>query len=328
MPSPRRLAPLPEPLRMRLFTRAQALAHGLTAAHLRGPRVRRVFRGLYCDPALSNQVEALLVAALHLAPPGSAVGGLHAVALHDLPLPLIAGGHDVSRDERLLGNALQVCAPASGRRTNRRPGLEISWTALPDAHVHVIKRIRVLATGRLLLELAADGWVREDLVALADAAMHNHRVTHEQLRDVLDWAAKRRGCRLARVVVDLADAASESPMETRLRLLIVDARLPRPRVNRPVMDGRRTVARPDLSYPEWKIAIEYDGADHADSPRRARDEERRFELRARGWTVLTFTSHEVLVTPEVVVARVRAEIRRATAIAVSSAGFGRSDTAV
>lgn len=323
---PRRVAPLPHPLRLRLFTRADALAHGLTPAQLRGPMVRRVFRGLYCDPAVSNHLEALLLAAIRLLPPGAAVAGLHAVALHGLPLPLLAGGHGVSRDERLLASSLRVCIPATSPRKNARPGLEVAWTELPDAHTQLIKRVRVLAVSRLLVELAADGWDRADLVALADAALHNHKVTEAQLREVLEWAAGRRGCRLARIVVELADAGAESPMETRLRLLLIDAGLPRPRSNRAVRDGGRVVARPDLSYPEWKIAIEYDGADHADSLRRARDEERRVELRARGWTVLTFTSQEVLLMPELVVARVRAEIGRAQR--TSSAGLPRSQTAV
>lgn len=322
----RRVAPLPEPLRLRLFTRAEAVAHGLTAAQLRGPMVRRVFRGLYCDPAVSDHLDALLLAAMRLLPPGSAVAGLHAAALHGLPLPLLVRGHEISRGERLLDSPLRVCVPAAGIRKNARPGLAVSWTQLPDSHVQLVQRVRVLAAARLIVELAADGWERADLVALADAALHNHRVTEQQLREVLDWAAGRRGCRLARVVVDLADAGAESAMETRLRLLLIDAGLPRPRCNRSVKDGGRTVARPDLSYPEWKIAIEYDGADHADSLRRARDEERRVELRARGWTVLTFTSQEVLLAPEVVVARVRAEIGRARRS--SSAGFGRSQAAV
>lgn len=322
MPKLRGRAPLPTRLRGRVFTRGQALAAGLTASQLRGPRVRRVFRGLYCDPAVSDQVEALLTAALHLLPAGSAIAGLHAAALHGLPLPLLTDRHAASI-------ALRVCVPVSVTRKNHRVGLDVRWTELPAAHVQVVQGIRTLAPARLLLDLAADGWGRDDLVALVDAALHNHRVTAAQLAEVLAWAARRRGCRLARLVIGLADAGAESPMETRLRLIIIDAGLPKPLTNRPVKDRGRTVAWPDLSYPEWKIAIEYDGADHAGSARRARDEWRRVELRERGWTVLTFTSHEVLKAPEVVVARVRAQIGRAASQAstAASAGIARSQVA-
>jgi very-short-patch-repair endonuclease len=326
MPRGRGPAPLPPPLRHKLFTRAEAIAHGLTPAQLRGPMVCRVFRGLYCDPAVSGQLNRLLLAALQVVPSGSAIAGLHCAAMHDLPLPLVTGGHGIDLLERLLTSPLHVCVPATGTRKNHRPGMEIRFTALTSDHVLQVGGVAVLAPARLLLELAADGWDRVDLVALVDAALHSHRVTSQQLTEALRWGARRRGCRLARAVVDLADAGAESPMETRLRLIIVDAGLPGPQTNRPVKDGSRTVARPDLSYPEWKIAIEYDGADHATSPRRARDEARRVALRERGWTVLTFTSHEVLVTPEVVVARVRAEIGRASRAA--SAGLGRLDEVV
>jgi very-short-patch-repair endonuclease len=91
-------------------------------------------------------------------------------------------------------------------------------------------------------------------------------------------------------------------------MIIVLAGLPRPESNLAVYRDGEFVARPDLSYPEHKLAIEYDGAAHADAQRRSADERRRVELRALGWRVLTFTSSEVLGAPEVVVARIAAEL--------------------
>ncbi|RIQ24462.1 hypothetical protein [Jiangella rhizosphaerae] len=52
-------------------------------------------------------------------------------------------------------------------------------------------------------------------------------------------------------------------METRVRLLIVDAGLPSPEVGVNVIDHTGTwLARPDHSDPDLKIAIEYDGDHH------------------------------------------------------------------
>jgi hypothetical protein len=72
-----------------------------------------------------------------------------------------------------------------------------------------------------------------------------------------------RGIRQAREVAELADARAESPMESRLRMTIVGAGLPRHEVQEPVLDTDQTVpARPDLAYPAARLGIEYDGATH------------------------------------------------------------------
>ncbi len=52
-------------------------------------------------------------------------------------------------------------------------------------------------------------------------------------------------------------------METRLRLLLVRAGLPRPQVQWVVQDEvAREAVWLDLAYPEHMIGIEYDGAEH------------------------------------------------------------------
>jgi hypothetical protein len=77
-------------------------------------------------------------------------------------------------------------------------------------------------------------------------------------------------------------------METRLRMLLVLAGLPEPVVNHPIRDeSGRVVYRLDLSYPEWRIAVEYDGRQHADSTHQWRwDVRRREELEGDGWRLV------------------------------------------
>jgi hypothetical protein len=61
---------------------------------------------------------------------------------------------------------------------------------------------------------------------------------------------------------ELAEKA-ESPMETRLRCLLIEAGLPRPEVQSDVRDNEgRFLARADLDYPTAKLIIEYDGGNH------------------------------------------------------------------
>lgn len=79
-----------------------------------------------------------------------------------------------------------------------------------------------------------------------------------------------RGCRALDGVVALADPRAESPMETRLRLLLVRSGLPAPHLQYSLLDDRgESLARFDLAYPEAKLAIEYDGEDHDDALDRA-----------------------------------------------------------
>jgi hypothetical protein len=88
-------------------------------------------------------------------------------------------------------------------------------------------------------------------------------------------------------------------METRVRLLIVLAGLPEPVVNQVLRDGNGAwTHRLDLSYPDLRIAIEYDGRQHAESSHQwVRDVARREELDGLGWRMLVLLSGDVFDTP-------------------------------
>jgi hypothetical protein len=98
------------------------------------------------------------------------------------------------------------------------------------------------------------------------------------------------GARLLREVLSLAEPLTESPMETRLRLVIVDAGLPRPIAQHDILDERgRFLARSDLAYPEALVPIEYEGDHHRERAAFQRDVTRLNALHAMGWLVLRFT---------------------------------------
>lgn len=119
---------------------------------------------------------------------------------------------------------------------------------------------------------------------------------------------KARGCRNVPIVAGLVDPRSESPMETRVRLVVVRAGFPPPVSQYEVWDGPWLVARLDLAWPEWKVALEYDGRDHAVDDRRGRDVERIDALRALGWVVITVTARQYFRTPRWIERRVREEL--------------------
>ena len=132
------------------------------------------------------------------------------------------------------------------------------------------------------------------------------------LRTLTDSTHKMKGLTKARAALDLVQPGTDSSMETRARLLLVHAGLPCPVVNRAAIDDQgRFLALPDMSYPERRIAIEYDGDVHRTDPATwRRDVERRQRLEAAGWIIITATADDVLRHPERFVARVRAALQK------------------
>lgn len=96
---------------------------------------------------------------------------------------------------------------------------------------------------------------------------------------------------MLREALPLLRTGVESPAESRTRLLIVGAGLPEPQTSCPVVVRGRTLWA-DLGYPEWKIAIEYDGEYHfTGGVNRARwDNERIEAMIDAGWRVLRVTA--------------------------------------
>lgn len=110
-----------------------------------------------------------------------------------------------------------------------------------------------------------------------------------------------------RRVTALAEPASESPMETRLRMLLVLRRLPRPAAQVPIHDpAGRFIGRVDLFYDRSRLAVEYDGAGHRDTV--TDDNRRQNRLLATGIRLLRFTAADVLGNPNSVAAQVKVAI--------------------
>jgi very-short-patch-repair endonuclease len=144
---------------------------------------------------------------------------------------------------------------------------------------------------------------------LLDQAMHRRLVS---CRALIDWAAahsRMRGVMHIRKAIALSDPASESPMETRLRVLLLLAGLTRPRSQVSLHDAAgHFVGRPDLNYGDQRLAIEYDGGMHR--VRLASDNQRQNRLIDAGYRLLRFTATDLLSNPDSVVELVRRQIRR------------------
>lgn len=96
---------------------------------------------------------------------------------------------------------------------------------------------------------------------------------------------------------ELAEPA-ESPMETRLRWLLIKAGLPRPQVQTDLHVGRA-----DLYFPVARLVVEFDGGNHRD--RLVDDDRRQNALIGAGFRMLRYTAADVYQKPEVIVMQVR-----------------------
>ncbi|MDT7666388.1 MAG: hypothetical protein QOD82_5978 [Pseudonocardiales bacterium] len=288
------------------FRGTEALAAGLlTRARLYGPRYRRVYPDVYLpadrelDLATRSRAAYLLVRDR-----GGVLAGYAAAAVL---------GVDCAPDD----------APAEVLlATNSRPhpGLLIHRGTATGADLTVVGDLRVTSPLRTAWDLARRlplveavvvvdalaGGVRGGVggVAGGDPAAGTGAVTGGGAvaggfapAELLARRAAEPGARGSRRLVEavaLADPRAESPPETRLRVALVRAGLPRPEVQFPVLDEYGfELARADLAYPAAKLAIEYDGSTHFEPSRARRDRERDGELAGIGWQTLRVVADDV-----------------------------------
>ena len=143
-----------------------------------------------------------------------------------------------------------------------------------------------------------------EAVVLADAALHDRCSKIAELRSWAVAHAGQRGVKQLRQVLLHAEPAAQSPMESRLRMLLVLAGLPRPKAQAEIYNRMgRLIGRLDLYYENERLGIEYDGGLHR--MQLAEDNRRQNLLLEAGVTLLRFTATDVYGRPEPVVNQVR-----------------------
>lgn len=110
-----------------------------------------------------------------------------------------------------------------------------------------------------------------------------------KIDDVSDLARRHRqtrGLRQLEAALDLVDAGAQSPKETWLRMLLINAGFPRPQTQIPVLgeDGYPRYFL-DLGWEDIMLTVEYDGDHHRTSrPQFVKDAERLEYIQQVGWT--------------------------------------------
>jgi very-short-patch-repair endonuclease len=183
-----------------------------------------------------------------------------------------------------------------------RAGVKVRRTALPESDVIIRDGFRATSAIRTVCDLGSSADVVESVVAI-DAALHAGLLEMADLTCHLQTHVGAKGIKRLRQAIRLADPRSESPMESRLRMVLIRGRLPRPIVQAELRDTSGDfIARVDLYYPDRKLVIEYDGANHRE--RMAADLRRQNALLNAAYHLLRFTAGD-LREPRTIVAQVR-----------------------
>jgi hypothetical protein len=147
----------------------------------------------------------------------------------------------------------------------------------------------------------------DHLVAAGDALLTAGLADRADLLEAAQQP-RRRGAKALAAAVPFVRAGAESPRESAVRLVLVRAGLPEPELNGNLHDDSgHFLARLDMAYPEYRVAVEYDGRQHADLDQFRRDADRWPAIAGQGWILIRVLDHH-LAEPE---RRIVAPTRRA-----------------
>jgi hypothetical protein len=147
---------------------------------------------------------------------------------------------------------------------------------------------------------------RPRALATLDAALRTRTCHRRELAAAASKQAGRRGIVAVRQLIPLADALSESPMESEARLAMLDGGLPPPVLQYELVDRDGRTWRVDFAWPQYRVAVEYDGFDwHSDPEQFRRDRQKRAALTEAGWALLSVVADDVRRRPYAMVQHVK-----------------------
>jgi very-short-patch-repair endonuclease len=267
---------------------AEAIGVGVTRDQLRGAGYCRLGSGLYRWVGLEDSPQLMLTAVARRLPDGAAFSGRTALWLHGL--------------DPMLSAPIEVTIPEP-TGSSRRAGASVRRASLTVEEIVPRRGLPTTSGLRTVVDLGGRNPLTEGVVA-ADLVLHAGLITMAELRSYVAEHSRAKGIARLRRVVDLAEPKTESAMETRLRMLLVLAGLPRPEIQVSINDDHgHFLGRPDLLYRDRRLAIEYDGGNHRD--RLVDDNRRQNGFVGAGYRLLRFTAPDVYGSPDSVAMQVR-----------------------
>lgn len=314
----------PEPLRARVFSRAEAFDKGLTSNQLRATNYDRVSRGIWQAPGADSSDGDARAQLLRLLPamgdelPDHALSHQSAALLWGMRLP-----------PRLqLPGPVHVTRMGKGPRV-KRPG----FMGHRATNSLMIRRhssgLAVTGPTRTLTDIA--GLLSEiELICVVDGVICTHltgvnrdRPAQRSIEDLhrdLDLLRGTRGVAKVRRALERARVGSDSAPETRLRLELEDAGARSFQTDLEIRGADGFPVNPDLGDPRARVSVQYEGQHHDERGQRGRDIRRLRATEEAGWTEVRIFGADL----DVQVSRRGRRISRAVALvleALEAKGF-------
>jgi very-short-patch-repair endonuclease len=194
----------------------------------------------------------------------------------------------LARDSRI-----HISLPAPARAPHATGLRGHSLSVLSD-NLLTVDRLTLTDAARTWFDLASQVDLT-DLVAAGDHIIHwrTPLLGYEELIQAVAGFSGLRGKRRLKAAGVLLNDRAESPPESTLRVIIVLGGLPEPQANTSYVVGGREV-RLDLSFPQFKVALEYQGDYHRTMQGQwRRDMTRRARLEAGGWIVIEVNADDL-----------------------------------
>jgi len=253
----------------RIILGREAIASGeITRGQLRS-RYRTIYRDVYMRREAKQSLHASTVGAWLWSRRQGVITGRAAAALH--------GARWVDDD-----------TPVELLWSNNRPprGIITRRDRIGDDEIVQVDGLPVATPQRAAFDLGRY-LPRGIAVAHLDALACATGITAHEVLPLGDRYKGARGVRRFREAIELMDAGGQSPKETWVRLLLIDAGRPRPQTQIPVYDKEYGWAYIDMGWEDLMIGVEYDGDQHRTDPRRyARDIAKHRMLQRRNWIIV------------------------------------------
>jgi hypothetical protein len=274
------------------FRGTEALAAGLVTPHRLRTDFELVHRNVYIPPGTKLTPVTRAIAAWLWSGRSATLAGLSAAALH-----------------RTAWIDDWLPAELNRRSRDKASGIILHSDALDEDETCLRDGIGLTTPARTAFDLGRRKGLISAVIRL-DALMHSTELKPADVELLADRHRGARGLVQLRQALAMCDGGAESPYETKTRLALVGAGLPKPRTQINVLnDWGAVIARVDMGWDEWQVGVEFDGAQHWTDPvQRARDIDRLAELQDRGWTIVRVSADMLRYRPHVVVDRTRAAL--------------------
>lgn len=271
------------------FPGSWALRTGLVRRWQLRTEYERIHQDVYLSKGISLDARGRALAAGYWAKGNAILSGFSAAAMHGT--------------RWLDSKPAEIILPAHGRLPR---GVRGYRDAIPDDEVCSIDGFRCTTPARTALDLGRRLEFAE-AVEILDALCHATGMEPEAITQLLDRHPGIRGCRNLRKVLPYIDGGAESIPESRTRLLLRNAGLPTPETQIRVFDrSRKCIARLDMGWRPWQVAVEYDGEHHWTNPhQRTKDIDRTATLESLGWLLIRVNATLLTTHPNKVITRTR-----------------------